>query len=201
MSLLRYQNTSPQHPSVQQDQKAVLERAMLAESVSSCDQAKMLDDSILDVRNRCQVGSHYIQAVTSGQQTFLSTNLNRNAVQVTPVALAWSIGRNPNCAIAIRHRSVSRCHAMIGQYAESSFYLADLGSSNGTWLNRRRLASMERRSLRDGDMIQLGSLNLEFFIAAHNLSARLQQYFTWNYPQQMAKAINLRPTPHEPESL
>ncbi len=178
MSTLRYQNTFLQRPWAQQEQNAVLERAMLAESVSSCDQAKMLDDSILDVRNRCQVSSHYIQALTSGQQTFLSTNLNRNAVQVTPVALAWSIGRNSNCAIAIRHRSISRCHAMIGQYAESSFYLADLGSSNGTWLNRRRLASMERRSLRDGDMIQLGSLNLEFFIASCNLSVQMQHHFT-----------------------
>lgn len=178
MSTLRCQNTSPQRPAAQQEQNALLERAMLAEYVSSCAQAKMLDDSILDVRNRCQVGSHYIQAVTCGQQTFLSTNLNRNAVQTTPVAQAWSIGRHSNCAIAIRHRSISRCHAMIGQYAENSFYLADLGSSNGTLLNRRRLASMERRSLRDGDMIQLGSLNLEFFIASYTLSARLHHHFT-----------------------
>ena len=151
---------------------------MLVESISSLDQTKMMDDSILNVRNRCQVGSHYIQAVTSGQQTFLSTNLIRNTVRVTPVASAWAIGRHSNCAIAIRHCSISRCHAMIGQYAENSFYLADLDSSNGTWLNRRRLASMERRSLRDGDMIQLGSLNLEFFIASRNLSSRLRHRFT-----------------------
>lgn len=174
MSTLKYQTTSSQRSLAQHE---LLEKAMLADDISSLDQAKMIGHPILDIRKRCQLSSHYIQAVTSGQQAFLSTNLIRDVVQVTPIALAWSIGRNSNCAIAIRHRSISRCHAMIGQYGENSFYIADLGSSNGTWLNRRRLASMERRSLRDGDMIQLGSLDLEFFIAARNLTTRLRHHF------------------------
>lgn len=178
MSTLKYQTTSSQRSLLQQEQQELLGKAMLADSISSLDRARMMASFILDVRKRCQLSSYYIQAITSGQKTFLSTNLICKAVQVTPVALAWSIGRNSNCAIAIRHRSISRCHAMIGQYAENSFYIADLGSSNGTWLNRRRLASMERRSLRDGDMIRLGSLDLEFFIATRNLSARLHNHFS-----------------------
>lgn len=52
---------------------------------------------------------------------------------------------------------VSRKHAIITQRART-LYLADLGSSNGTYLNGQRLAANQPRVLRDGDNIFLGNL-------------------------------------------
>ena len=42
----------------------------------------------------------------------------------------------------------------------------DVGSSNGTYLNSKRLSVLKRYALIDGDVITLCNLQFEFFIAA-----------------------------------
>lgn len=63
-----------------------------------------------------------------------------------------SIGRSSENAFPISDRRLSRRHARI-ERDELGFLLTDLGSANGTWLNRRRVAS-ER--LVQGDEIRIG---------------------------------------------
>ena len=63
-----------------------------------------------------------------------------------------SIGRSSENAFPIPDRRLSRRHARIERDA-LGFVLTDLGSANGTWLNRRRVAS-ER--LVQGDEIRVG---------------------------------------------
>jgi len=64
-----------------------------------------------------------------------------------------SIGRSSENAVPIPDRRLSRRHARIERDA-LRFLLKDLNSANGTWLNRRRVAS-ER--LLQGDEIRVGS--------------------------------------------
>jgi class 3 adenylate cyclase len=50
-----------------------------------------------------------------------------------------SIGRSPKCSIVLDSAKVSRRHAIINVQNVGEFWLIDLGSSNGTFLNRRRV--------------------------------------------------------------
>ncbi len=56
-----------------------------------------------------------------------------------------------------RKKGVSRVHAAIYR-SRHTLSLADLGSSNGTFLNGERLQPQQTRVLRDGDEIRFGQL-------------------------------------------
>ncbi len=73
--------------------------------------------------------------------------------------LPVDIGRHPDCAVQLDSNMVSRFHARItGEKDE--YYLEDLGSGNGTFLNGKRL---ERRTrLKHDDRVKLGPLLLRF---------------------------------------
>lgn len=65
------------------------------------------------------------------------------------------LGRSASCAVVLAHASVSRRHTSI-DHADGSWRIADLGSSNGTYLNGVRLDGDERVRLGDGDLVRLG---------------------------------------------
>lgn len=60
------------------------------------------------------------------------------------------IGRSPECQIVIADPRVSRRHAMVRKQ-DGGFYLFDLGSFNGSYLNGSRVTAA--RQLRHGDVI------------------------------------------------
>src|SRR5437870_3838811 len=65
-----------------------------------------------------------------------------------------SIGRSPRSAIVLDSPNVSRRHAIINVQNVGEFWLIDLGSSNGTFLNKRRVHQPVR--LCDQDQIVIG---------------------------------------------
>ena len=71
------------------------------------------------------------------------------------------IGRNPECAIWVDAAGVSRRHARLQLDAQSGdAEIEDLGSTNGTFVNETRVESPV--TLRDGDLVHLGSVPLTF---------------------------------------
>jgi len=69
------------------------------------------------------------------------------------------IGRNANlCDIVIDDPLVSRQHARIRQEGDQ-FYIYDLASANGTFVNGKAIL---RAELHDGDRISMGGTELEF---------------------------------------
>ena len=68
------------------------------------------------------------------------------------------VGRSPECDIFLDDVTVSRRHAEITR-AGDSFTITDLGSLNGTFVNRRRIESAE---LQDDDEVQIGKYRLTF---------------------------------------
>jgi signal transduction histidine kinase/pSer/pThr/pTyr-binding forkhead associated (FHA) protein len=65
---------------------------------------------------------------------------------------ALSIGRDAGNFVRLEDNEVSRRHAEIRRVGDS-FVVGDLKSSNGTWLNNRKI---ERAELASGDRIQVG---------------------------------------------
>jgi len=70
-----------------------------------------------------------------------------------------TIGRSPDCDIFLDDVTVSRRHAVLIQ-RDGRFVIEDLGSLNGTFVNRRRTDSVE---LEDDDELQIGKYRLTFF--------------------------------------
>jgi pSer/pThr/pTyr-binding forkhead associated (FHA) protein len=69
-----------------------------------------------------------------------------------------SIGRTPEAGVFLDDVTVSRNHALVVR-RDDGVYLDDLGSLNGTYVNRRRIESQE---LEDGDEIQIGKYKLSY---------------------------------------
>ena len=63
------------------------------------------------------------------------------------------IGREKGNGIALEDHEASRKHAHIRKRDDATYLLVDLNSSNGTFLNSRRISESE---LRSGDRIQIG---------------------------------------------
>ncbi|RKN42002.1 FHA domain-containing protein [Micromonospora endolithica] len=70
------------------------------------------------------------------------------------------IGRSSSVDVVVHDPHLSRRHAEVWLDPEGATLL-DLGSTNGTWLNDRRITGVER--LVDGDVIRLGRTDLRFF--------------------------------------
>ncbi len=92
---------------------------------------------------------------------------------INPMAWVQREGANPvlvtgNCSlgrvigndIVLVDDRVSRRHATIHAQGELEFWLIDLGSRNGTYLNGRRISQPTR--LRDGDRLHIGPFALTF---------------------------------------
>ena len=70
-----------------------------------------------------------------------------------------SAGRNPESDVFLDDISVSRKHAEIRRQPDG-FYIHDLGSMNGTYVNRERVESTK---LAGHDEVQIGRFRLVFF--------------------------------------
>jgi len=72
-----------------------------------------------------------------------------------------SIGRTPDAGVFLDDVTVSRNHALLVRRRDG-LYIDDLGSLNGTYVNRRRI---ESHQLDDGDEIQIGKYKLSYLEA------------------------------------
>lgn len=71
-----------------------------------------------------------------------------------------SAGRNPESDVFLDDITVSRKHAEIRRQ-EDGFSIHDLGSMNGTYVNRERV---DQTKLAAGDEVQIGKFRLVFFV-------------------------------------
>lgn len=82
------------------------------------------------------------------------TGLHVAEVTVSP----FLIGRKANCHLTLPDDRVSRQHAEL-RYEAGHWYILDSGSSNGVFVNQRRVSGAR---LQPADVIQIGSFRLEF---------------------------------------
>jgi pSer/pThr/pTyr-binding forkhead associated (FHA) protein len=69
-----------------------------------------------------------------------------------------TIGRSPEANVFLDDVTVSRNHALLVRRRDG-LYLDDLGSLNGTYVNRRRI---ESHRLQNGDELQVGKYKLTY---------------------------------------
>ncbi len=85
------------------------------------------------------------------------------------------IGRAVDNALQLPENSISRYHAFLGQDDEGQVRLTDLGSTNGTYLNGRRLPPKTPAPVRDGDRVQFGSSIVVKFVRPDPSEERFQR--------------------------
>ncbi|MDI1447317.1 FHA domain-containing protein, partial [Polyangium sp. 6x1] len=86
----------------------------------------------------------------------LQTAEGQQAIELRPVN---SLGRHPNNSIQLLDKIVSKEHCII-ELRGTQFYLRDLGSLNGTFINNERVRG--EAPLKHGDEIALGSTRGRF---------------------------------------
>ena len=79
------------------------------------------------------------------------------ALPVVRLGADMVLGRHHECEVHLDDASVSRRHAALRR-RDGMWTLVDLGSTNGTWVNGRRVTS--RATVRRGDVVQLGEARL-----------------------------------------
>jgi hypothetical protein len=106
----------------------------------------------------------YMHGVVRGQQAYLTTNLlEAGSVMLLQPQMVWTLGRNRETGIPVRDRMMSRRHASIVYLREErAFFLLDLNSMNGSYVNGVRV---DQQQLKDGDMLRVGNTEFFFFIS------------------------------------
>jgi adenylate cyclase len=72
----------------------------------------------------------------------------------------WKVGRQAENDVVIPSDIVSRQHAMLQRAEDGTFYLIDMGSRNGSFVNGKRVSVP--LALNDGDQISLGDTTIKF---------------------------------------
>jgi len=71
------------------------------------------------------------------------------------------LGRSPQANVVIASNEVSRSHAQIANTA-NGFFLSDMGSTNGTFLNGEEIQPRQMIQLKSNDQLNLGEIALIF---------------------------------------
>ncbi len=127
---------------------------------------------------------NYMQGVIAGQQVYLMTNLlGTGSTAVMQPQLIWTLGRNREAGLPIRDRMMSRRHASVIYFPdEKCFYLLDLNSMNGSYVNGVRV--QQRQRLQDGDFLRVGNTEFFFFVSQQ------QETLEPLHPEVHAKFMN-----------
>jgi FhaA, N-terminal domain/FHA domain len=100
------------------------------------------------------------QAVSAAElgveQELVTLSWNGDSLQVKQPRIV--IGRSRDCDVQLADSNVSRRHAELRQEG-ASYWIVDLGSTNGIEVNGKRV---KRAKLRSGDTITLGSTKVTF---------------------------------------
>ena len=94
----------------------------------------------------------------SGPALVVRAGGGRTGESFTPQGDRTTIGRSPDCGVFLDDVTVSRRHAALVQ-RDGRWVIEDLGSLNGTFLNRHRI---EQATLTDDDEVQIGKYRFVF---------------------------------------
>ncbi len=80
----------------------------------------------------------------------------------SPGGRRLNIGRVSDNDLSLNDTSVSKIHAALVMNKEGTLLVADTGSTNGTYINGRRIAYGESRQIEDGDVVGFGDIEVRF---------------------------------------
>ncbi|MEN9216109.1 MAG: adenylate/guanylate cyclase domain-containing protein [Gloeomargarita sp. HHBFW_bins_162] len=85
---------------------------------------------------------------------------------------SWTVGRSDRAAIVLNNPWISRMHALIQRLESGEFFVIDLGSRNGTFVNGRRVTVPMR--LQHRDEVMFGETRMQFTCHAPRTSTPLR---------------------------
>ena len=119
---------------------------------------------IVDVSNKfLQVRNRIYERVFDGNWVAASlpdAELEKPGGQRYRINQSCSLGRASSNDVVLADQKISRRHALIQAQKQQEFWLMDLGSSNGTYVNGRRLT--QPALLRNQDLIEIGPFKMVF---------------------------------------
>ena len=83
-------------------------------------------------------------------------------LELTPGGRRLSVGRVSDNELSLNDSSVSKIHAALTMNAQGTLLVADTGSTNGTYINGRRIAYGEARQIEAGDVVGFGDVEVRF---------------------------------------
>ncbi len=96
-----------------------------------------------------------VSAVSAGVRRAWNAERLPKLLLPHPSAAALRIGRDPGNGLRLSHETVSRAHAEL-RMRDGTWVLTDLGSTNGTTVNGRRVTGSA--VVRDGDQVGFGHM-------------------------------------------
>ncbi len=103
-----------------------------------------------------------------------------NSVRYPITSTTWRIGRGRDNELTLDDNSVSRLHAEIHRYNNGNFFILDMKSLNGIYVNDEQVSN---KKLQEGDIIEIGDIFLRF------------TQFAEDYQQDDDTAIQITRTP------
>ena len=128
------------------------------EELREADEAKRAD--ALDTPHRSSLEK--ITAVNLIARITIRDNAHEVALDVIPGGRRLSVGRVSDNELSLSDSSVSKIHAALTMNAQGTLLVADTGSTNGTYINGRRIAYGEARQIEDGDVVGFGDVEVRF---------------------------------------
>jgi hypothetical protein len=83
-------------------------------------------------------------------------------LRLTPGGRRLNVGRASDSDLPLAHASVSKIHAALLMNREGTLLVSDTGSTNGTYINGRRIAYGEARQIEEGDVVGFGDVEVRF---------------------------------------
>ena len=123
------------------------------------DEASRISVDLKDAIPRSQVAPQDVLVaarVTSPAHSF------EKVLTFRPGGRRVGVGRVADNELQLEHPSVSKLHAALVMNREGTLLVADTGSTNGTFINGRRLSYGEARQIEDGDVVSFGDVEVRF---------------------------------------
>lgn len=91
-----------------------------------------------------------------------------------------SVGRTKENDLSLEDTSVSKIHAALVLNAEKQLMVADTGSTNGTFINEKRIAYGRAFPVEDGDKVKFGNIEVVFEHIPRAVEEVINQEVTMN---------------------
>ncbi|MCU1265182.1 MAG: hypothetical protein JWM21_1500 [Acidobacteria bacterium] len=100
--------------------------------------------------------------VTLIARVTMRDNTRELSLVFAPGGRRLNVGRVSDNDLSLNDGSVSKIHAALVMNKEGTLLVADTGSTNGTYINGRRIAYGESRPIEDGDVVGFGDIEVRF---------------------------------------
>jgi hypothetical protein len=107
-------------------------------------------------------GATPVSEITVKARVTLQGSRREVLLSFKPGGKRRSVGRGTDNELHLNHGSVSKIHATLMMNQEHVLMVADTGSTNGTFINGRRLTYGEAYAIEEGDVVAFGDVEVRF---------------------------------------